>query len=204
MDNISITKFKVYGLKARESSEIRYIGITSKSLEKRLKQHLQSINYKKDKSYKKNWFNNLIKNNIKLEIELLEDNIEENEIFEKEKQYIKLFKSFGAKLVNGTEGGEMGIPTKETRRKMSIAKIGKPSNAKGRKVSNEQKELLAKLRLGSISTRRRAVLQLDLNNNIIKEFSGLTIAEKETKINNIHRCINGGRKTAGGFKWKYK
>ena len=46
-----------------------------------------------------------------------------------------------------------------------------------------------------------AVLQCDLNDNVIKTWESKTEAEKELNICNISRAIREG-KTAGGFKWR--
>jgi group I intron endonuclease len=50
----------------------------------------------------------------------------------------------------------------------------------------------------------KIVLQLDLNNNIINQFSSTVEAFKKTSIHGIHRCCINKGITAGGFKWKYK
>lgn len=52
----------------------------------------------------------------------------------------------------------------------------------------------------------RPVLQLDLNNQIVKEFKSACEARRLTGINNarILKCCNGIAKTAGKFKWKFK
>lgn len=51
-----------------------------------------------------------------------------------------------------------------------------------------------------------AVLQYDLQNNLIAEFKSLSEAERKTGVysQNIGRVCKGIRKTAGGFIWKYK
>lgn len=52
------------------------------------------------------------------------------------------------------------------------------------------------------------VFQLDLNNNLLKEFPSMSEAERQTGIEviDIKRACLGikGRKTAGGYKWKLK
>lgn len=53
---------------------------------------------------------------------------------------------------------------------------------------------------------RKSVLQFNLKGNLIKEFKGLRIAERQTGINhsNISLCCHNKYKTAGGFIWKLK
>lgn len=52
----------------------------------------------------------------------------------------------------------------------------------------------------------RAVLQFTLNEKFIKEYKSLIYASTQTNTNkvSIGRVCMGERKTAGGFKWKYK
>lgn len=52
----------------------------------------------------------------------------------------------------------------------------------------------------------KAVIQLDLDGNYIKEFGGLREAERATKATaiNISYCCRGKYQQSGGFKWMYK
>lgn len=52
----------------------------------------------------------------------------------------------------------------------------------------------------------KPVLQYDLQDNFIKEYPSIRQAERETGFNQGHisECCNGKRKTAHGFKWRYK
>lgn len=52
----------------------------------------------------------------------------------------------------------------------------------------------------------RAVEQLDLDDNIVDEFYSMCLASKITGIPqpNIHKVCNSTRRTAGGYKWRYK
>lgn len=53
---------------------------------------------------------------------------------------------------------------------------------------------------------KKTVIQMDLNNNYIKEWSSIAEAKKELNIlsSHISSCCNGKRNIANGFKWKYK
>lgn len=53
---------------------------------------------------------------------------------------------------------------------------------------------------------QKAVVQYTLDGEYIATFPSLTIAEKETKVDNssISRCCNGKQKQSGGFKWRFK
>lgn len=52
----------------------------------------------------------------------------------------------------------------------------------------------------------KAILQFDLKGNLIAEYPSVREAYRTLGINNknICACCRGQRKTAGGFKWKYK
>lgn len=53
----------------------------------------------------------------------------------------------------------------------------------------------------------KPVLQLDINTGqVISEYPSTMEAERQLNINsgNISMCCNGKRKTAYGYKWKYK
>lgn len=53
--------------------------------------------------------------------------------------------------------------------------------------------------------RSKPVLQLDSNENVVKEWPSARAAYRETNISyqNIHKCCRGKRKTAGGYIWRY-
>lgn len=52
----------------------------------------------------------------------------------------------------------------------------------------------------------RPVEQIDLNGNVIKEYPSYREAERQTGISGIDKVCAGSkyRKTAGGYKWRYK
>ena len=52
----------------------------------------------------------------------------------------------------------------------------------------------------------RAVIQMNKNGNVLNEFASITEASNvtNTSIANISMCCKGNRKTAGGYKWKFK
>ena len=49
-----------------------------------------------------------------------------------------------------------------------------------------------------------AVIQMDINDNYIKEWSSAKLAMKTLNISHIGDICKGKGKTSGGFKWKYK
>lgn len=61
-------------------------------------------------------------------------------------------------------------------------------------------------RLRTSMKQGRAVEQLDLDGNVIETFYSMCVASKMTGVPqpNIHKVCNGDRRTAGGYKWRYK
>ena len=52
------------------------------------------------------------------------------------------------------------------------------------------------------SKKKRIIKQLDMNNNLIKEFSSITEATIQTGIKGISNVLIGRAKTAGGYLWQ--
>lgn len=52
----------------------------------------------------------------------------------------------------------------------------------------------------------KKVVQLDLNDNVLKIFESMVQAEQETGVSrrSISNCCSGRSKSAGGFKWRRK
>lgn len=106
----------------------------------------------------------------------------------------------------------------DTIRKMSLAKKGKTSNMKDKKLSNEAKmaisarkkgKKLSKTHINNIVKSRmknRKVQQYTKDGVFLREFVNFKEAELITKINdgNICECCHNHRKTAGGYIWKYE
>lgn len=77
----------------------------------------------------------------------------------------------------------------------------------GVKRSEETKQKMSKIATGIPKPKvQKAVLQYDLKNNFIQEWSGIRFAGESLGIawSNISACCRGIFKTAGGFIWKYK
>jgi hypothetical protein len=131
-------RFCVYSLNDPDTGLVRYIGITGRPLKERFQEHFKA----NTKTKKSSWIKSLKFNHKRPSIELIEGGLSEMECKEKEIQYIKIFKSFGARLVNGTDGGD-GIlnASKEVREKIGNAHRGK-------KLSSEQIEFIRKINTG--------------------------------------------------------
>ena len=52
------------------------------------------------------------------------------------------------------------------------------------------------------NTQRYCVSQFSLDGEYIRDWESMSQVERELGISNVKKCINGKRKTAGGFVWK--
>lgn len=99
-----------------EPVTVRYVGYTTKTIEKRLYEHLKEAETSKTNVHRLNWFRSLIKDGIKpVFIEL--EKVNETNWQERERHWIN---HFGREnLVNSTDGGEGSLnPSQETREKI--------------------------------------------------------------------------------------
>lgn len=147
-------------------------------------------------------------------------NIDEKTSFMLEEDMIKNIGRFDKKsgplrnLSDGGEGPSGCRRSEETRKKLSMMKKGictenmlnnlKKIHSKmwgnqrtrGLKFSDDTKKKMGE-------SHYKSVLQLDLDENIIREFS--SIKEAKAFIGySIMKVLRGEGKTAGGYKWKYK
>lgn len=102
----------------------RYVGVTGQEPEERLKEHLAEAKLSKDNTHKLNWLRSLVQPPV---VEVLEHCFPWNRE-EREKYWIALFRDYGHKLVNGTDGGDGFSPGHETsvevRKKISKTLMG--------------------------------------------------------------------------------
>ncbi len=91
----------IYGLIDPATNEIRYVGYTSKDVNRRLFEHIDESKHKVT-SHKHKWIAKLIKSGSKPEIKILETVNDEN-WQDREKYWID---KLGYRLTNSTEGGE--------------------------------------------------------------------------------------------------
>lgn len=139
---------------------------------------------------------------------------------EKELFYIKYYNSanrlFGYNLKSKADEQDIkeqlfNIKSKhaiESKNKMSLNKKRlfteqKRLNYRNSKLGNKN-SMYGKS--GKNSPVSRSVIQLDKNNNFLKEYFSATEASKLTGISqkNISTCCTGKLKSAGGFIWKHK
>ena len=100
-----MNNFKIYALTDRFFN-IRYVGLTSKGLIYRLKQHLKD---KRHNQHKINWIEKYSKTICIFQIEGNINSLENAK--SREIHWIKILKDIGCNLLNATEGGD-GSPNK--------------------------------------------------------------------------------------------
>lgn len=135
-------------------------------------------------------------------------------------------KGLNCKLTNSTD--KSGVLSTETKDKIRNSLVGK-THSEERKLNQSKAQIGKKrdlshveaIRLSTIerlknpierrklgNKKRKAVLQYNMNGDLVKEWESTVDAEKETGIHktSIANCCNGKRhyKSAGGFIWKYK
>ena len=143
----------IYGLKEKVSDEIRYIGLTTKTINERFKRHLRDNKI----DYKNNWIKKIGKENI--EFIIIEDSITCKKLLcEREIFYINKYKNEGHRLTNLTNGGEGFLNTKlseEHRRNISKNHAdvsGEKNPMYGRKHTEEVKQLSRELNTGKVAS----------------------------------------------------
>ena len=138
-----------------------------------------------------------------------------------EKTLVKYYKSRNLSY-NITDGGEDSIPsmlgkhhteeakkkiseagkrpcTEQAKRKMGLTNRGINNGMYGKTISDYARKLV-------IKRFSKAVIQLDLDDNIINRFSSASEAERylNGKGSHVSCCCLGKRKTAYGYRWKYE
>ena len=164
-------KAKIYSLNDPNTNEVRYIGMTTKELSRRLKEHISESKNKRQKHHRAHWIKSLLSNNKFPIIDLIEE-VEINKWQESEIYWIAQFKEWGFNLTNSSIGGDGNIGYKKTKeeiekhRKDMLGKIpwnkglkncfstewkleqSKKGKARKYKVSEEHKEKLKKVFIG--------------------------------------------------------
>ena len=157
--------------------------------------------------------------NIKHEV--LFDNLTKEQAEEKEIELIALFNSnrreYGYNIESG--GHYAGVMADETKIKISKSSKGRKMPKEvmeklrmintGRVVSQETREKMSKSHYdcsGSKNPSAKAIVQLSLSGELIREYGYANQASKECNLDlsSIIKCCRGKQKTCGGYRWKYK
>lgn len=164
--------YKIYGLTSeKDKNIIKYVGLTSKLLSKRLKQHIYTSTKKNKNKYSKKeaWIKNRISNGFEIKIFELESDLTKQEAIDLEISWISYYGL--ENLTNSTIGGD-GI--------------------NGKIYSYEEK-------LNWYNAIK--VYQFDLNGNFICEYKTITDCAKKLNISHssIYYGIIGKNLTSNGY-----
>lgn len=221
--------WKIYCLFSKYDNQIRYVGMTKRSLKKRLSEHL----YYKNRCLTE-W---IFEQNKNIDIMLLENNIYSlEECNMKEIFWIDFYKKEGNLLLNKTKGGDGTNGhlhsddtkkliskskkgknhSKETKEFMSISRMGDMNNMYGVKHTVESKLKISKNKIGKSLNLKpesklknklmfsKKVLMYDNDFNFIKEYESLksVINDGFCRIS-VSKCCRGIYKLSGGYIWKF-
>jgi len=104
--------YKVYGLYVDGQELIRYIGFTKNKIQTRLNEHTSESKYLKTK--KDRWIQKYLRNEKQICAIELDSTFDFEEVKKKEINLIAMYKSCGANLMNGTNGGDGSINFRHT------------------------------------------------------------------------------------------
>ncbi len=149
-------KFYIYSLSHPVTKEIRYIGKTSRTLKKRLSEHVSPSKLNSEKGHKSSWVKSLLRIGLKPEIVLIKETTSDNFV-EDEIETIRVYRENGFRLVNETDGGEGHFGYKKSKESVekTVAGLKKfyennPGQNKGKVFSEEHKKNIS---LGKIGKR---------------------------------------------------
>lgn len=171
--------FSIYKITNLINNKI-YIGITKRNPKIRFNEHFSNKNellYKAKEKYGKDNFL----------LEIIESNVSEDMIDEKERYYIQLYKSL---VPNGYNLSQGGISNKS--------------------ISEQGKQKLKKCNLGINNPKcNKYILMIDKETNkILNKFGSIREAARflgnENKYRSIAYCLSGKIKTSQGYLWKYE
>lgn len=143
----------LYALVDPRTEEIRYIGKTIQSAEKRFRDHISDARQNFN-THKCNWIRSLLDQDLLPILMILRNDIElEDHLNTEEISMIAFCREIGMRLVNSTNGGDgvSGLKiTPETRAKMAKAKIGKPGPRLGKSVTQETRDKISQSLKGRV------------------------------------------------------
>lgn len=162
-----IAPVTIYGLRDPRTLELRYIGKATDP-ERRFRQHLEQGQLNRYRTQKNSWLKNLLAAGHQPLLETIAV-VEPHQANETEIHWIAWYRASGARLTNGTAGGDGGaITDPEARARISATHLGAKRTAETRKKMSvsakarcaEEKE---RQRLSSISNNKPPVTAGEAN-----------------------------------------
>lgn len=213
-------KFIVYGL--YDGDDLRYIGLTGKSIEWRLSEHLKE---RRGNSHRKHWIAAMMEAGKEITAKSLAVGLTRSEAVELEIKYIAEFRAIGCRLVNGTNGGD-GVSgfkmnaeqiaavrmrmkgesnpffgkkhTPEVMERIASKIRGRPSPLRGKSFTAEHRQRISTARLG-LKTWNAGNTKFNLN--LIRELSSQ--GRTQTELANLFEMNQGTVSKIVNFKKSY-
>jgi len=195
----------IYCLKCPIKNEIRYVGQTTRSIEKRLKEHKFKIEKRVNK--RTNWLNQLRKIDIINDLQILVlGEYDINILDDMETKWIVFYLNEGCDLTNTTLKGGFG-GYREWKEEVNKSRSEKLKDRKKKKMSKETRNKISESKKGTIPHNIKKIKQYDMDGNFIKEWDSSHEASRELNLSqgNIVTVASksGRRKSTGGFRWEW-
>lgn len=212
--------YKLYVIYSTKDFKVKYVGITKRSTEVRLKDHLKNI-YRL-KTYKDKWMISCLNDGYDIRIKTVRCCNTSEEVNLAEINLISYLLSKNYKLTNSTAGGD-GILnpsndvrkkisesrkrykwTDESRLKLSNSKKGTTS-AKGCKWSDEAKAKQSLIHKGRPSYNKVSISEFTKDNQFVKRWNSISEAANYHNIlvSSIANNLKGTSKTCNNLIFKY-
>lgn len=135
----------IYLLRDPRDSTVRYVGVTSQTLDQRLRAHISDAKYdvKRGKdTYRSRWIRSVLDQFLRPSIELIEK-VPEEVWAEREVHWIDYYKRLGFLLTNSSVGGRGTRGYKHTEQtKERLRLVAKPPSRKGTKLTQAHKDAI--------------------------------------------------------------
>jgi hypothetical protein len=177
---------KIYVLIDPLDGEIRYVGVTTVTLESRLSGHIGEAAGGID-TYKCRWIRKLVRLGFKPTIVQL-CLVKGESWSEVEVYWIAYFKTIGCPLTNATEGGQGHKITQEIKDKISLAQKGKPKKNPNPRLSSSHKN---KIRQATSNSWKDPV-EVEKKKQGMRKIWQQRTAEERLRITNAGRMAMNG------------
>lgn len=179
----------IYKLIDPRDGEVRYVGQTNRTLEKRLNSHLRT----KENNHRGYWIREVLRDDYVPIIAEIETVPAGEDWANREMLWIAIYRGWGCRLVNATDGGEGCVGyvwSEESREKARRSQLG----------CKQSPEHIEKTRQG----KRKPVARYTRAGKFIDKWDSAKTAGEALGIppSNITTCARGERLMAGGFIWR--
>lgn len=187
------TTWTVYVLKNPRTNAVRYVGFTSQKLSRRLLDHVSDATRSGNhcRTHKDNWLLSLLSIGLCPVIEVLEAGSGDG-WKEAERRWIAHYRSMGARLVNGTDGGDgvIGYWTPEMRRdhakKREAAMTPEQRSERSKKAASRH----TPEERSEIARKRQAALTPEQRDQIAKKAAARMTPEQRKKLMEGYRSLS--------------